>query len=122
MSLKNIAVQSWSYSFGSGTGTVTVTNQPSQKVLCDGKKAFFGEIEFSISNYTGGGITNGTATGKISGTAEHVNIEGKPAVLEGDESEEITINGQSTTYPYNPDTATDTVKVSSAGQSKVKGS
>ena len=46
--------------------------------------------------------------------------EGKAAVLEGDESLPITIYGTSTVYPYNPDTATDTVKVLKAGQSKAK--
>lgn len=120
MSLKNIAVESWTYSFGSGSGNVTVTNQPSNKVKFDGKKAFFDKIEFSISNYIGGGINQGSASGSISGSATKLTIEGKAAVLEGDESLPITIYGTSTVYPYNPDTATDTVKVLKAGQSKAK--
>ena len=120
MSLKNVAVETWTYAFGSGVGNVSVTNQPSKKVKCDGKKAFFDKIEFSISNYIGGGIDQGTATGSISGSSTKMKIEGKAAVLEGDESIPITINGKSTTYPFNPDTAVDTVKVLKAGQSKVK--
>ena len=49
MSLKNVAVESWNYSFGSGTGSVSVTNQPSNKVKCDGKKAFFDKIKLAYN-------------------------------------------------------------------------
>lgn len=122
MSLKNIAVESWTYSFGAGTGSVSVTNQPSKKVKFDGKKAFYNSIQISISGYTGKGITGGSGVGVIMGSAEHVNIEGMPAVLEGDESEEIPITGTSTTYPYPTLTINDTVKVLTAGQTKAKGS
>lgn len=122
MSLKNIATEDWTYAFGSGSGNVSVTNQPSQKVKCDGKKAFYDKIEISISGYTGKGIQGGSGEGSIRGSADHVKIEGKPAVLEGDESDEIPITGTSTSYPYPTLTVNDTVKVLKAGQSKVKGS
>ena len=122
MSLKNLAVETWSYSFGKGSGSVSVTNQPSNKVKCDGKKAFFNSIIISISGYTGQGITGGSGAGAIMGGAQHTKIEGMPAVLEGDESQPILITGTSTVYPYNPMSVSDTVKVANAGQSKVKGS
>ena len=122
MSLKNIAVETWTYKFGSGTGTVTVTNTPSQKVTFDGKKAFYGQIDISISNYVGGGIDQGSATASIFGSALHVNIEGKPAVLEGDKTMPIIIYGKSTVYPYNPSSTYDTVEVQKAGQTVAKGS
>ena len=118
---KNIAVEGWTYMFGSGTGKVDVTNTPSNKVKCDGKKAYYDTIEISISNYVGGGIDQGTATATIRGSAQKVKIEGKPAILEGDKTDTITINGKSTTYPFNPDSTTDTVEVLLAGQTKVKG-
>ena len=122
MSLKNIAVETWTYSFGAGAGSVSVTNQPSQKVKFDGKKAFYNNIAISISGYTGKGITGGSGAGVISGSAQHVTIEGMPAVLEGDESLDIPITGTSTIYPYPVTTITDTVKVATAGQTKAKGS
>lgn len=122
--MKPIAVDGCTLKESAGSGTITITNQPSSKVKCDGKGAYYDKIEFSISAYTGSNITNGdgTATGSISGGSSKVKIEGSAAVLEDDESATITVNG---THPVGqnpkvPTTDSITVKVQKAGQSKVE--
>ena len=123
MSLKNIAVKGCTLELQSGTGDIEITGTESTKVKADGK-AVYTEINFSISNYMGGNITNGDGqgTGSIIASAQKVKVEGNAVILEGDESATITLDGtQPGPSGSQPATATDTVKVSDAGQSKVKG-
>ena len=122
--MKSLAVDGCELKLSAGSGTRKITNQPSTKVKADGKGCYYGEIKFSISEYTGKNIINGDGrgSGSISGGSKHVKIEGKAAVLEDDESETITVSG---TKPgpngsQIPTTDNITVKVQSAGQSKVK--
>ena len=120
--MQNIAVDGCTLQLSAGTGNISITNQPSQKVKCDGKGAFKGEIQFSISGFMGTTITNGDGqgSGSISGTSQSVKIEGANAVLQNDTSGSVTLTGTMTTQT-GPVTVTEvvTVKVSDAGQSKV---
>ena len=115
-----IAVEGCKLKESAGQGTITITNQPSEKVKFDGKKAYKDKITFSISKYNGGAITNkdGTATGEIPAGSKKVKIKGSPACLENDVSATITVKG--TTGNNQPATALITVKVQTAGQKKVK--
>ena len=122
--MKSLAVDGCELKLSAGSGSRKITNQPSKKVKADGKGCYYGEIKFSISGYTGINIINGDGkgSGSIRGGSKHVKIEGKAAVLEDDESETITVSG---TKPGPngskiPTTDNITVKVQSAGQSKVK--
>lgn len=121
--MKYIAVEGCQLQLQSGTGNISVTGTTSTKVKCGGKAAYK-ELKFSISGYLGGAITNsdGQGSGSINATAQKVKIEGNSAILEGDASATITITGTTTTQsgPVTV-TAADTVKVTSAGQQKVKG-
>lgn len=123
MSMGYIAVAGCTLQLQSGTGDIKITSTASKKVKADGKGVYT-EINFDVSNYTGGEITNGDGkgSGSITASAEHVKVEGNAVILEGDESATITLDG---TKPGPsgklPATATDTVKVSDAGQTKVKG-
>lgn len=125
MSLKNITVEGCTLQLQNGQGTITINpGQTSRTVKADGKSVYT-SLKFSISGYTGGAITvagSGTGNGEINSSAQHCKVDGKAVFLEGDQSATITINGQqisgSTTIPA---TATDTVKIQSAGQSKAKG-
>lgn len=122
--MKNIAVSGCSLSFGSGSGSISISSTPSTKVKLDGKGVYSGGIDFSISGYMGGTITNGdgAGSGHISPGAMHVKADGSFVMLEGDTSLPVTING---TMPGpmgpQPTVAVDTVKISNAGQSKGKG-
>lgn len=120
MSLKNVATEDWEWEFDSGTGTVTVTEGISEKVKCDGKKALMGTIKLTISNYSGKGISQGSGSGTLDGTANKFKIEGKKAVLEGDESDVIQVTGMNQAPPPPVKSVTVKVKVKKAGQTKVK--
>lgn len=107
--------------FDHGSGVITITSKPSEKVKCDGKKAYCGSIKITISGFQSGAVSNGdgTGSGAINGTGKLL-IEGEKAVMEGDESGAITITGTTGT-PASPATDYVTVKVKDAGQTKVKG-
>jgi hypothetical protein len=122
--MKSLAVDGCELKLSDGSGKISITNQPSTKVKADGKGCYYGKIEFSISGYTGTNIINGdgSGSGSISGGSKNVKIEGKDAVLEDDESETVTISGTKPGPNGSKISTTDdvTVKVQSAGQSKVK--
>ena len=106
---------------GSGPAP-TVVNTPSDSIDVSGKGVFFKEIKFSVMGVTAGDITNadGRGEGTISGTGENIDENGDYAVLEGDESEEITVEGTKSS-PSGPVHASGKikVKVKSAGQTDV---
>lgn len=122
--MKSLAVDGCELKLSAGSGKISITNQPSTKVKADGKGCYYGKIEFSISGYTGTNIINGdgSGSGSISGGSKNVKIENKDAVLEDDESETVTISGTKPGPNGSKIPTTDdvTVKVQSAGQSKVK--
>ena len=125
MSLKNITVDGCKLEFQNGgtNDSISITGTTSTKVKADGK-AVYKELKFSISGYNGQAITNkdGVGQGSIIATAQHVKVEGNAIILEGDVSASITINGTTTTSSgKTPVTAVEIVKVTNAGQSKVKG-
>lgn len=125
MSLKNIAVEGCTLQLQSGTGTITINpGQTSIKVKCSGK-AVYTALKFTVSGYTGGAITvaeSGAGSGEIVATAKKTLVESKAVFLEGDKSTVITLNGlQPSGSETAPATATDTVIIQNAGQSKVKG-
>lgn len=122
---KNVAVEGCVLEISSGGSgpAPSVTNTPSTDVLADGGGVFFDKIEFSVSGATAGDIANsdGAGTGSISGTGEYIlDSNGKYAVLEGDESALITINGTkpSSSGPV-PASGQIKVRVKTAGQSVV---
>ena len=130
MSLKAIAVNGCTLEFqNGGSGTITITSgQTSTKVKCDGKAAYK-TLAFTISGYSADPSTrptwvpqSGSGDGSIQASSQHVKIEGNAALLEGDQSATITINGQeqsgSSTIPA---VAVEIVKITDAGQTKVKG-
>ena len=125
MSLKEIAVDGCTLEFqnGGNNESILITGTTSTKVKADGK-AVYKELKFSISGYNGQAITNsdGTGQGSIIATAQHVKVEGNAVILKGDTSALITINGSTTTQSGKQDvTAMEIVKVTDAGQTKVKG-
>lgn len=128
VALKSLVVKGCTLQLSAGTAQkIKITNDPSKKVKCDGKETYFDKIVFEIKNYTGTNITNGDGMAEgciISGSAQSVFVEGGSALLENDESEEITVIGTQPAPGGGSRPAQDiiTVKVSNAGQSKVKGS
>lgn len=126
MSLSYIAVKGCELKFQAGgtDSSISITGTESTKAKADGK-AIYKELKFSISNYNGQAITNGdgVGSGSIIASATKTKVEGNAVILEGDESAQITINGTTTTQSGTvPVTAVEVVKVTKAGQSKVKGS
>lgn len=127
MSLKEIAVEGCTLEFqNGGTGTITINpNQASTKVKAEGKGVYT-SLQFTISGYTGGAITvakSGSGSGTINATAQKVKVEGNAVFLKGDVSSTITINGLKPVEGGGtaPATATEIVKITDAGQTKVKG-
>ena len=132
MSVKNIAVDGCTLEFQNGGGPNTAItiepNQTSTKVKAEGK-AVYKTLKFTISGYTAPATEkpnwvsgSGSGNGEITVTAGHVTVEGNKVILEGDVSESITISGQENSGSSTvTSTFTEVVKVTDAGQSKVKG-
>lgn len=122
---KNIVVEGCQLIFQNGglpTAISITPGQLSNKVKCDGRKAYK-TLNFTINGYLGGSITdgNGTGSGSINASSTKLKIEGNKAILEGDMSSTVTITGTNSTSGV-PVTVTfpEIVKVQSAGQMKVK--
>lgn len=104
------------------TGTITIEpNQASEDVFVSEKGVYFKEIKFKVADSNGGGsVTNNDGTGEGSIIATGGNILFLPdedkVVLEGDLSDEITING---TAGDQSASGIIKVRVKSAGQSDV---
>ncbi len=104
------------------TGTITIEpNQASEDVFVGEKGVYFKEIKFKVANSNGGGsVTNNDGTGEGSIIATGDNILFLPdedkVVLEGDLSDEVTING---TAGDQSASGIIKVRVKSAGQSDV---
>lgn len=100
-----------------------ISTSPSIDVKFDGKGAYSGTIQITLSGYTGGSIVSGSGAtdtpGTLSGSAQYVKIDGNSAVLEGDTSDTITVIGLDSMGHSVTDYCT--VKISNAGQDYVKG-
>lgn len=134
MSLNYIAVEGCTLEFqdgGSPNSAITINpNQVSTKVKADGK-GVYKTIKFTISGYTASSTKkqywvegSGSGSGEINASSQNVKAEGNAVILEGDVSPTITINGMEQlpgSSSPTPTTTTDFVKVTKAGQSKVKG-
>ena len=133
MSLKSIVVEGCSLEFQNGgspnDGIIITPQQTSSKVKAEGKSVYK-TLKFSIAGYTASSDVNpnwvpgsGTGSGEINASAQKTRVEGNMVILEGDESDTITINGmQYHGSSTEPATVDEVVKVTDAGQSKVKGS
>ena len=133
MSLKLIAVEGCSLEFQNGgypnTAISVTPGQVSTKVKAGGK-GVYKSIKFTISGYTASSALkptwiplSGSGQGEITATSQHVKVEGNKVLLEGDQSASITIIGQEQQgSSVVPSQVTEVVKITSAGQTKVKGS
>lgn len=108
---------------GKSATSISITTAPSTDVKFDGKGAYSGTLQITLSGYTGGYIVSGSGgtvtPGTLSGSAQYVKIDGNSAVLEGDTSDVITVVGSDSMGHSVTDTCT--VKISNAGQDYVKG-
>jgi hypothetical protein len=121
---KPIAVQGCTLEIveeGKSALSIQISTSPSSNVKFDGKGAYSGQLSITLSGYTGGDIVSesGTGEGSLSGTAQHVKIDGKSAVLEDDKSLSISLVGVNSRGRPAYDSCT--VKIASAGQDYVKG-
>ena len=131
MSLNYIAVDGCTLEFQNGGGpnsAITINPQQLSSTTKAGGKAVYNTLKFTISGYTGQNITvseSGSGSGEITASATKVKADGKAVILEGDVSASITITGLMPN-PYGSGTvtayATEVVKVTKAGQDKVKAS
>jgi uncharacterized Zn-binding protein involved in type VI secretion len=132
LSLNYIAVDGCSLEFqngGSPNTAISITpGQLSTKVKADGK-AVYKTIKFTISGYTASSVIkptwvplSGSGEGEIVASSKHVKVEGKKVILEGDQSLSITIIGQEQQGQATVTSkVTEIVKVTKAGQTKVRG-
>lgn len=122
MPLKNITVKDCVLEVEKGspeTANFEITEEESTMVKCDGKAAYK-TIKFKITDYAGQGIVaSGEGKGEIKSSAIYVKIEGNPAILEGDKSDDVDITGPN---PVGVSiTVKDKIYVKDAGQMKCKG-
>lgn len=124
MSLKYIAVKDCELSADTGTGTLEIETAESSNSKIDNKGIYAGELKIKISDLKGTGFNQGIGSGKLTGSAKKFLIDDKTAVLEGDESETITVTAYIDPLPPSPPYTTTiptVVKIKSAGQEKVQG-
>ena len=120
-----VAVEGCTLEIVGGTGPEPSNDStPSTKSFAGGKGIYFKEIAFSVSGVTAGDIANsdGEGSGTIPATGSHIcDANGDSAVLEGDISAEITVNGTKPAPGGGTTSASGKikVKVSAAGQSVV---
>lgn len=119
--MMNIAVDGCVLQANTGAGNIKIETPPSQKVKYDEKGAYSGTLTISISGLSGSGFTGGSGSGVLNGSAQKVKIEGKAAVLEGDQSETITVSATTTSVPPVQISVPTIVTIISAGQIKVIG-
>lgn len=101
--------------------TIAETTPGSLKVKVGGLAAYKGDLTVAVATITdAAGFVAPAASVTISGSAQKTKIEGSPAVLEGDSGKATAVTF---THPTSGATTTHDVevKISSAGQSKVKG-
>lgn len=113
--MKNIAVQGCQLD----CPFAQIMTSPKTSVKCGGKATYAGDLNISISGYSGQGITDGSGSGTLQPTSQYVKIKGEKVVLEGDK----TITPIQVTGNTSNGTATVpvTVTITSAGQTYVKG-
>lgn len=118
---KLIAVEGCELAFKNplATGNITIIPPaPGTSLSSNRNKIYAKQIDIQITGYTIGGFVQTTPIlSNIPGTASFATADGDPLVLEGDESEELTIPGQEGNYTT---TKKDTVYVKAAGQNVVK--
>lgn len=109
--MKNIAVQGCQLD----CPYAQITTSPKTSVKCGGKATYAGDLNISISGYSGQGITGGSGSGTLQPTSRYVKIEEAKVVLEGDKTTiPIQVTGSGGTVPV-------TVTITNAGQNYVKG-
>lgn len=101
------------------SGKIVITTSTSYKATSGGNKVYADKIEFTIAEYKVDSFVQdpGTVSGSISGTTSKATASGDALVLEGDESEQITIRGKVGSSTVS---ASDIVYVKSAGQNVLK--
>ena len=120
---KNVVVEGCILVADSGAGTITISSAASSNSKIDGKGIYAGDITISISNFSGPGFTGGSGSGTLSGSAQFVSVDGKHVVLEGDQSESISVGATITPQPISPPytvTILTVVTITSAGQISVQ--
>lgn len=101
------------------SGTVTITSVPSTVAKAGGKGIYKTPLAFSISGVAGPGIANGAGAGAIPATSTTTKAE-KLYVMRKDDSIIVVATGVLPAPPSTPISLPVTVKITDAGQDKVK--
>lgn len=119
MTNKFVAVEGCTLTLSSGTAvSINITSPASTTDKASKKGIYFGTLSISIQGFTSEKIdAGGIGIGVLNPTANYVNSHGQKVVRVDDVSEQITVTG---TKSGNPATDIVTVKISNAGQNKVK--
>ena len=118
--MENIVVSGCKFSVNNiPFGGVSITSPASTKT-CDNKAAYSGDISIAVSDWVDEKIAKGTGKGIISGSAKTTKIDDKNAVLEND-SCKVILSGVDPKTGTPVSDVTVTVKITDAGQRKVKG-
>lgn len=103
-------------------GTTQIISLPSIKCKAKDKGIYRDTVTVSLSAYSDGTYNQvGTATGNFIITSTKCKADNQFVLRYNDSTAPITINLQNTVTPFDSKTATATVRISDAGQDKVKG-
>jgi hypothetical protein len=119
MALELLAVEGLTLDFQDPTHSGTITIIPASvkysKVKCNGNQVYT-SISFTVTAFSGGGITSGTGAGVITGSTTKTKVNSGVKPVRDDDSVTITITDS--VSPFG--TTSTTVLVDNPGQTKSK--
>lgn len=126
MSMENIMNEDGNLDHGDtsviSNGTFTIISSPDSQVKASGKGVYFGQVDFSFSGGNASGCDNGTVTGSGSILPSAMKVKNRDGNIVMRENDETVTGSFMGTLGSNPVTiGNQPVKVSDAGQNKVKG-
>jgi hypothetical protein len=121
MAAKELAVQGCTLEIQTPvSGNASITSSPSTKVKADNKGVYKGTVLVSVSGASQGNCQGASGVGSFTTTAQKCKVENETPLRKDDEAT-VTCNGTDPTQGGAPCSFSATVKVSDAGQNKVKG-
>lgn len=118
--MKNVAVEGCQLTANTGIGNISITTPASTNTKVDSKGVYAGTLTISITGLSGSGFTNGSGVGTLTGSAQNSKIDNQAIVLEGDQSDVITVKATTTSTPPTQIEVPTIVTIVSAGQTVMK--
>lgn len=119
-----LAVEGMTVSFNNSSHTGDISlGSPSEKADdCNGNRCYLDNLQVTITNGSDGNTTmNATGTGLLNATTRFITLEDEKPLRQTDKNNtSILMTGVSITPPYNPSVYYTDIRITNAGQNKVR--